>query len=150
MPREKTVGAIIFRKENGERLYLLLQYRRKHWEFVKGHIDSGETDQETLRREAREEAGIEDLEIIPGFKEYTKYFFRQYEELVSEEDKKKGKIPWVFKLVTFYLAETKTKDIKLSWEHQDYKWLPFTEALKQTTYKGSKEILQKAHNFLEK
>lgn len=150
MPQEKSVGAIIFRIENGERLYLLLQYKRKHWEFVKGHIDPGETDEQTLRREAKEEAGLEDLEIIPGFKEYAKFIFKQYAEKMSEADRKAGKIVWVFKIVNFYLAKTQTKEIKLSEEHQDYKWLPIEEAIKQTTFKGSREILQKAHDYLSK
>lgn len=148
MPQEKSVGAIIFRIENGERLYLILKYKAKHWDFVKGHIDPGETDGQTLRREAKEEAGLEDLEIIPGFKEYAKLVFKQYKEKMTKEDLEKGKPVWVFKIVTFYLAKTNTKDIKLSWEHKDFKWLAINEAIEQTTFKGSKEILRKADEFL--
>ena len=149
MPQEKSVGAVIFRKENSENYYLLLRYKKKHWDFVKGHIDPGETDEQTLRREAKEETGIEDLKIIEGFTEYTKFIFKQYKELMTKEQKKSGKPVWVFKIVNFYLAETETKDIKLSEEHQDYKWLKYDEALKQTTFKGSKDILKKAHEFLD-
>jgi len=150
MPREKAVGAIIYRVENKEKFYLLLKYKRKHWEFVKGHGDPGETDEQTLRREAKEEAGLNDLEIISGFKEYTKFIFKQYEALLTKEQIKSGKTVWVFKIVIFYLAKTKIKNIKLSEEHQDYKWLPYKEAIEQTTFKGSKEILRKANEFLEK
>ncbi len=56
--------------------------------------------------------------------------------------------PWIFKLVVFYLAETKTKDVKISFEHQNYKWLPYEEALKQLTFKNAKEILKKANAFI--
>lgn len=150
MPQEKSVGAIIYRIENKERLYLLLKYKAKHWEFVKGHIDEGETDMQTLLREAKEETGLDDLKIINGFKEYTKFIFRQYKELLTKEQKKLGKTIWVFKIVIFYLAQTETKEIELSEEHQDFKWLPIREAIKQTTFKGSKEILKKADKFLEK
>lgn len=153
MPQEKSVGAIIYREEDGQRLYLILRYKAKHWEFVKGHIDAGETDEQTLRREAKEEASLEDLKIIPGFKEITKFIFKQYPEKMSEADRKAsetGKTIWVFKIVTFYLAKTNTENIKLSAEHQDYKWLDYEQAIKQTTFKGSKEILRKAHEFLEK
>lgn len=149
MPQEKSVGAVIFRVENGARLYLLLKYKAKHWDFVKGHIDEGETDMQTLFRETDEETGIRDLKVADGFKEYTKFIFKQYKELMTDEQKKFGKPVWVFKIVNFYLAQTQTKDIKLSDEHQDYKWLPYKEAIKQTTFKGSKEILKKANNFLE-
>lgn len=150
MPQEKSVGAIIYRIENRQRLYLILKYKAKHWDFVKGHIDEGETDMQTLLRETQEESGIKDLKIIDGFKEYAKFVFKQYKELMTKEQIKAGKPVWVFKIVTFYLAETKTKDVIISSEHQDYKWLPYEEAFKQTTFKGSKEILRKANEFLNK
>ena len=40
---EKSAGAIIFRDDNGTRKYLLLHYNPGHWEYVKGHIEDGET-----------------------------------------------------------------------------------------------------------
>ena len=153
MPREKSAGAIIFRKENGIRYYLLLHYpamNRKggHWEFPKGHVEEGESDEKTMRREIEEETGIKDLKIIPGFKKYIKYFFRQYREKVLEEDKKKEKTLWVFKLVTFFVAETKTKEIKISPEHIGFAWLPIEEAIKKTTFKNSKNLLKEANDFI--
>jgi len=155
MPREKSVGAIIFRKENGVKHYLLLHYpsrnrRGGHWEFSKGHVEEGENEKETMRREVEEETGIKYLKIVPGFKKYTKYFFRQYEERVSEKNKKKGKTPWVFKLVVFFIVETQTKEIKISPEHLDFAWLPIEEAIKKTTFKNSKKLLGEADNFLTK
>ncbi|KKP33080.1 MAG: hypothetical protein A2312_01410 [Candidatus Staskawiczbacteria bacterium RIFOXYB2_FULL_32_9] len=148
MPREKSVGAVIYRKQDNKIYYLLLKYTAKHWDFTKGHIEVGETEDQTLRREAEEETGIKDLRVIKDFKEYHKYFFKQYKDKISETDKKKDKIPWVFKLVSFYLAETKTKEVTISWEHQDYKWLEYDEALKLVTFKNAKELLKKANDFV--
>jgi len=148
MPKEKSAGAIIFRMENDILYYLLLHYPSGHWEFPKGHIEGKESEEETLEREVFEETGINDLKIIPGFKKYIKYFFRQYKENISEEDRKKGKTPWVFKLVVFFIAETKTKDIKISSEHLDFLWLSIDEAIKKTTFKNSKKLLKEAHNYL--
>lgn len=146
MPREKSAGAIIFRMENGVLYYLLLHYpamNRKggHWEFAKGHIEEGEDYEKTVKREVAEETGLEDIKIIPGFKEHIKYFFRE---------KRKGdkKPAWIFKLVTFFAAETKTKDIKLSPEHINFLWLPFEDAYKKITYKNSKELLKKVNDFV--
>lgn len=148
MAQEKSIGAVIYRKENNVAHYLLLQYRRKHWDFTKGHGEAGETDEQTLKREAEEETGIKDLKLIDGFKEHHKFVFKQYKELMSKEDIKKGKPVWVFKIVTFYLAETQTKEITISWEHQDFKWLPYQEALELVTFKNGKELLKKANDFI--
>jgi len=148
MPREKSAGAIIYRKEGDKIYYLLLHYFPGHWEFAKGHLDPGETEEETVRREAFEETGIDDLKIAPGFKKYIKYFFRQYKDNISEEDRKKGKTPWVFKMVTFFVAQTKIKDVKVSPEHTGFLWLPINEAIKKTTFKNSKRLLKEANEFI--
>lgn len=145
MPRENSAGAIIFRMVNDEPHYLLLHYPSGHWEFVKGHVEEGENAQETLKREAQEETGLTDLEIIPGFKEYSKYFFRKNYGL---EGQAKKTAPWVFKLVVFLLAETKTEQVTLSKEHKGYLWLPFEQATKRITFKNAKELLKKANDYV--
>lgn len=136
--------------ENGVPRYLLLHYHSGHWEFPKGHIEGTESEEETVKREVAEETGIGDLKIIPGFKKYIKYFFRQYKENVSEEDRRKGKTPWVFKLVVFFIAETNTKEVKISGEHTEFLWLPIKEAIKKTTFKNSKKLLSEANEFIVK
>jgi 8-oxo-dGTP pyrophosphatase MutT (NUDIX family) len=150
MPREKSAGAIIYRKEDGKKYYLLLHYHSGHWEFPKGHIEGKESEEETVMREIAEETGIEDIKIIPRFKKYIKYFFRQYKENVSEADRKAGKTPWVFKLVAFFIAETKTKEVKISSEHIGFIWLPIEEAIKKTTFKNSKKLLREVNDFILK
>ena len=138
MPIEKSAGAIIFRKENNNFFYLLLHYPssakapKEYWDFPKGHIEKGEDEIKTVKREVEEETGLKDIKIIEGFREWIKYFF-----------KFEGKT--VLKFVTFYLAETKTKDVKISGEHVGYKWLPYEDAIEQLTFKNAKEILKKAH-----
>ncbi|MBI2049952.1 MAG: NUDIX domain-containing protein [Candidatus Staskawiczbacteria bacterium] len=147
MPKEKSAGAVIFRMENSQPYYLLLHYYSGHWEFAKGHIEEGESYEETIKREIEEETGIKDVRIIPCFKQYTKYFFRKNYGLLGEAKKK---APWVFKLVVFYLVQTKTKDVKISHEHKGFLWLPYKEALRRLTYKNAKNLLTKAHNHLNK
>jgi len=143
MPIERSAGAVIFRKEGDKNFYLLLHYPssakapRDYWDFPKGHIEKGEKIGETIKREVKEEAGLEDIKFVEGFKEWIKYFF-----------KFKGKN--IFKIVTFLLAETKIKEVKISGEHISYKWLPYETALEQLTFKNAKEILKKAHEFLIK
>jgi len=132
---EKSAGAVIFKRENKKNYYLLLHYQSGHWDFPKGNIEKGEKLEETVKREVKEETGLEDIELLPGFKENIKYFY-----------KLRGKN--IFKIVTFFLAETKTKKVKISWEHIGYKWLPYKEALEQLTFKNAKEIIKKANRFL--
>jgi 8-oxo-dGTP pyrophosphatase MutT (NUDIX family) len=153
MPKEKSAGAIIFRKEASKIYYLLLHYapasegKRGQWGFAKGHVEEGESEIQTAKREIFEETGIKDLKIIPGFKELEKYFFRKVYGLEGEARKK---APWVFKLVVFFLAETKTKNIKISDEHTGFVWLPYEEAIKKTTFKNSKKLLERANEFVLK
>lgn len=143
MPKEISAGAVIFREEDGIRYYLLLHYEVGHWDFPKGHVEEGENDEETVRREVEEETGIKDLEIIEGFREYIKYAFRN-----SYESKEVKKGEWIIKVVNFYLAKTKTKNIKLSFEHIGYKWLSYEDSLNQLSFKNAKDILEKADKRL--
>jgi len=86
---EKSIGAVVFRRE-GERIkFLLLRYRGGHWGFIKGKIDKADkADEETLRREAQEETGITELKIIPGFLGKEKYFYIAKREEREKKDKK--------------------------------------------------------------
>jgi len=143
MPIEKSAGAVIFRRENNKIYYLLLHYPssakapKEYWDFPKGHIEKGEKLEETVKREVKEEAGLEDIKFVDGFKEGIKYFFKFKEKNI-------------LKFVTFYLGETKTKDVKISGEHIGFKWLPYKKAIEQLTFKNAKEILKKANEFISK
>src|SRR3989338_118292 len=134
MPKEISAGAVVFR-QNKEVKYLLLNYEEGHWDFPKGNIEKGEEEKETVKREIEEETGIAKISFIEGFKEKIKYFY-----------KREGQT--IFKEVIFYLCETKEEKIKISYEHIGYKWLSYDEAIKQLTFKNAKEILKKAHSFL--
>lgn len=136
MSSEFSSGAVVFRKEK-EIQYLLLNYSKGHWDFPKGHIEQGETEEQAAIRETQEEAGISDLKFMPGFKEKISYFFRHEGALVHKE-------------VTYFLAQTKTEEVKLSFEHTGFEWLSFEDAWQRTTFKNSKEVLKKAHSFLLK
>lgn len=136
MPLEKSSGAVIFRKDSSRIHYLLLHYQSGHWDFPKGIIEKGEKIEETAKREIEEETGIKNIEFIDGFKEWIKYFYKL-------KDKN------IFKIVTYFLAETKEKKVKISWEHIDYKWLPYKKALEQLTFNNAKDILKKAHKYLK-
>ena len=145
MPKEKSAGAIIYTVKNGVPHYLLLHYPSGHWEFAKGHIEEGESAEQAAVREIEEETGLKDLKLVPGFKEYTKYFFRKSYNLEGEAKKK---APWVFKLVVFFLGQTETENVKISHEHKGFLWLPYEQAVKRLTYKNAKNLLTKANDYI--
>lgn len=125
-------GAVVV---NDEGKVLLLHYIGGHWDFIKGKIDPGEDELQTLHREAEEETGIKDLEVIEGFRNEIDYWFHE-----------KGKN--IHKVVIFRAARTKTNDIVLSDEHQGYAWLSYDEALKKLTFENAKKTLEAAKEFL--
>ena len=75
MKEEISAGIILF-NNNERRKFLLLNYPSKHWDFVKGKMEEGETFHETALRETNEETGIKDVELLDGFKEEIEYYFR--------------------------------------------------------------------------
>lgn len=148
MIREKSAGAVIFHwagpPKNGEASkkikYLLLHYESGHWDFPRGHVERGETEQETARREIQEETGIKKINFIPGFRFAVSWFYR----------KKVGKKTLMSnKIAVLFLAETKVHQVKISDEHIGYKWLDFDKAISELTFLKSQKILEKANEFLK-
>jgi bis(5'-nucleosidyl)-tetraphosphatase len=136
MEHEKSCGAVIFRVVNGTE-YLLLHYEAGHWDFVKGHVEQEESEQETVRREILEETGLKNHRFLSDFREPINYFYRR-----------RGKT--VFKEVIFYLVEALgAEEVKISGEHVGYKWLPYPQALERLTYKNAKDTLRKAEAHLQ-
>jgi 8-oxo-dGTP pyrophosphatase MutT (NUDIX family) len=143
MPKEQSAGAVIFRIENKEPHYLLLHYptearsKKEYWDFPKGHLEKGESQQQTAAREVAEETGLREVSFVPGFQENIQYYFRV-----------EGKT--IFKTVAFFLAFTRKKEVKISFEHKGFVWLPFEKAMKKLKFANARRILARAHRFLKK
>jgi 8-oxo-dGTP pyrophosphatase MutT (NUDIX family) len=137
MEHEKSCGAVIFRVGNGT-AYLLLHYEAGHWDFVKGHVEKGESEEETVRRETLEETGLKSISFVSDFRERIDYFYRRRGRTVSKE-------------VIFYLIRNMEEEqVKISGEHIGYEWLPYREALERLTYKNAKETVRKAEEHLQR
>jgi bis(5'-nucleosidyl)-tetraphosphatase len=135
--REKSCGAVVFIKKEEQTKYLLLNYAARHWDFVKGNVEPNETEKETVLRELKEETGITDATFIESFKETIAYFYRRQGLTVHKE-------------VVFFIIETHTEKVELSFEHIGYIWLDYKQAMEKLTFKNAKDVLQKAHDFLKK
>jgi ADP-ribose pyrophosphatase YjhB (NUDIX family) len=64
--REPTSGGIVFRrnKKSNDIEILLIQDAKDRWTIPKGHIEEGETAKETAEREIREEAGLQEMNVM--------------------------------------------------------------------------------------
>jgi 8-oxo-dGTP pyrophosphatase MutT (NUDIX family) len=132
---EKSCGVVLFRKEENERLYLILKYPGGHFDMPKGHVEDHDADEHaTALRELEEETGIRNIKFIDGYREEVTYRYN-----------KKGKPS--NKQVIFFLGETEEKKIKISHEHLDYMWLPYDAAFNKVTFDNAKNLLKKAENI---
>lgn len=76
MRREKSCGGVVYKIENGTPYFLLIKHRKGgHWAFPKGHMEFGESERETARREIREETGVSG-KFIKGFRRSVSYMIR--------------------------------------------------------------------------
>ncbi|MBQ9227381.1 MAG: NUDIX domain-containing protein [Eubacterium sp.] len=131
---ESSCGAVVYRDIRGEVRYLLIKNKRSaNWGFPKGHIEMGETKEETAYREVLEETGIH-LHILDGFESVSKYKIRDRIE----------------KMVSIFVGTTKdTSTVIQASEIEDYIWLTFDKAINLLKFENDKNILQAARDFLD-
>jgi bis(5'-nucleosidyl)-tetraphosphatase len=122
--------------KSSEVKYLLLHYEAGHWDFVKGNVEPNESEKDTVIRELEEETGIVDAQFVEGFREKIDYFYRRQGATIHKE-------------VVFFLMETRTEAVKISFEHVGYTWLNFKKALEKLTFKNARDTLQKAHALMQ-
>lgn len=136
--REISAGIIIYRKTPEGPVFLLLYHGHGYWNFPKGKIESEEKALQAALREVREETGLRHNDI------FLNRAFRAHERFVFHRQKEK-----VFKIVIFYLAETKQARITVSDEHTGYGWFAYRDALKILgKYKDSQRVLIQATRFI--
>ena len=126
---EKSCGGIIFYKTRQNTKVLLVKNNNgRYWSFPKGHIEEGETEQETAIREIKEETGL-DVTLVPGFREISEYC-------------PFGKIR---KRVVFFLAQAFTDNVKIQEEEiASYIWVDLQQARKLCSYDNDLRIIEKA------
>jgi 8-oxo-dGTP pyrophosphatase MutT (NUDIX family) len=132
----RSAGAVVFRERRGRREYLLIRSARGgHWDFAKGKREPGESLLATVRREAREETGLADLEIIPRFAKRLRWRFREGGKLVVKQ-------------AVYVLARTAGDRIRLSDEHRAARWVSLERAVAMVSFANARAMLRIADIFL--
>ena len=139
MADEKSCGAIVFTYENEIRKYVIIRETglyQGYCGFPKGHMEAGETEQDTAIREVKEETGL-DVELLDGFRKVDEHF------LVREgrpNDKKTN----VYFLAEYHDQELKAQDAEVS----EIVLMDYQEVLKSLQYDESKRELTEAEIFI--
>lgn len=129
MKKEKSCGCIIF---NEKREILLLHQNAGHWGLPKGHVEQGETEEQTAIREVKEETNI-DVVINTEYRYSIVYN--------PKED--------VEKEVVYFVAKNTSNDINPQLEEvQEVKWLDIDNAINTISYDNSRELLKKVKKDL--
>ena len=135
--RQVSAGGVLFRPAEGGCEVAVI--RLKGGEVLalpKGLVDEGETPEEAALREVREETGMEGELVAPLG--YIRYYYYS-----GEEDTR------YFKLVHFFLLRWRGgSEEDHDWEVEGVEWLPLEEARTALAYKGEREILERARNYM--
>ncbi len=133
--REFTAGGVVFRRR-GEQAdqfdILMIQDRMGRWTIPKGHVEEGESIEQTALREVAEETGLHDL-VLGEKLDKIHFFYR-----------KEGKL--IFMTTFVFLMEAVGNTDALEPEDSegivDAKWFPRDEALQLIEYRDTERLFR--------
>jgi len=122
----ESCGGIVLNKYNVAVVY---QVKSDSWSLPKGHIDPGESKEQTARREIYEETGLTDLTFI--------------REIGSYERGTKN-YPDVRKKITFLLFTTNQTELTpIDPDNPEARWIPVEKVADTLSYEEDKEFFLK-------
>ena len=128
MKKEKSCGIMVFQNDS----VLLVHQNKGHWSLPKGHVEAGETEQETALRETKEETNI-DAKIISDFRKIITYSPK----------------PNTIKDVVFFVGIPLSFDLKpQESEAQEVKFIKIKEAIELMNY-DIKDLIVAGYNEYE-
>ena len=133
---EISCGTIPYTVKDGTIYYLLIKNKNGgDCGFPKGHIEAGETEQETALRETWEETSVKPM-ITNGFRHEISYRMNNGNE----------------KTVVYFLADFKDQVPMRNKDFEDFTYmiLPFDKAYAELTFESAKTMLKAANDFLTK
>ncbi len=137
--RQVSSGGVILRKSNDVVEIALVAVKGGNvWCLPKGIVDRGESTEETAVREVQEETGLKGR-VIDKIGEISYWYYI------------KGENARCRKTVHFYLMEylsgtTDEHDVEVD----DASWFSIDDALNKISYKGDREMIEKAKEMIGK
>ena len=131
---EKSCGAVVFTRLNGERRYVIIRSLEGYYGFPKGHMEAGETEEQTALLEIYEETGLT-VHILEGFR--------------CEDEYGIPNKPGIIKRIVYFAAEFENQEPR----HQpdelmSVALMSFDEAMNAFQWDSSKRILREVDGFL--
>ena len=127
MRTEKSCGAVVFRNKNNNIQVLLIRHLNGgHWAFPKGHVEKGETEEQTALREILEETGLA-VELD-----------NRYRQVVSYSPKKD-----VVKNVVYFVATASSDAATVAQEEEisQIVWVDMHNAADYVSFDNDKKVL---------
>lgn len=129
------VAAVMYDKDKDFHFLILKKKGTwEGWQFVQGEKEKDEDWEDAVRREVKEETGLE-CEDVSKIDVKIDYWFKWEGELIH-------------KFLNYFLVKVdRTKEIKLSEEHSEHKWVDYETAYKEIKF--NKEQFKKAVELLK-
>ena len=131
---EKSCGAVVFTRMNNEIQYLLIRNWTGIYGFPKGHVEQGETEEQTALREVFEEVGLA-VKLVSGFRSEDEHPIPQKEDTMKQ--------------IVYFLGEYSNQEFTYQIEElTDALLTDYETAMTLFQFDSSKRILTEANNFL--
>ncbi len=134
--REAEAGGVVYRLTKAGKLQIVLfQDVRDRWTIPKGHIEEGETAQESAIREISEEVGLFGIDPVCWLGKVN-FRYRRANSLV------------IINMQTYLFKAGKDESLKKEeWMH-DVRWFDFDEAIEKIAYEDVAKLVLLARKRL--
>ena len=133
----RVVDWYVYRQTDKGLKFLILKRNEKKlyehlWQGVAGKIEKDEEAWQTAIRELKEETGLDPVKMFVA--DHVSQFYEKHGDRVN--------------LVPVFGIEVDSKNVILSDEHIEYKWVDFKEAFDTLVWNGQKKGIQTVYNMV--
>ena len=133
----RVVDCYVYRQTDKGLKFLILKRNEKKlyehlWQGVAGKIEKDEEAWQTAIRELKEETGLDPVKMFVA--DHVSQFYEKHGDRVN--------------LVPVFGIEVDSKNVILSDEHIEYKWVDFKEAFDTLVWNGQKKGIQTIYNMV--